>query len=124
MSANKVTPTRSSNTYPQPNNIGPYWTGVSGVGFYKDVSFVKVQNIVLGYTLPSTLLQRVGVRSLRVYANVLNPFVWTKYDGFDPEYASGIDPTTSSNVTNTTTGAINNTGPSTITYQFGLNLKF
>ncbi|WP_420147557.1 SusC/RagA family TonB-linked outer membrane protein [Spirosoma sp.] len=124
MSANKVTPTRQSNTYPQPNNIGPYWTGVNGVGFYKDVSFVKVQNIVLGYTLPSTLLQRVGIRSLRVYANVLNPFVWTKYDGFDPEYASGIDPTTSSSVSNTTTGSVNNTGPSTITYQFGLNLKF
>lgn len=124
MADNKVTPSRVSNTYPMPNNIGPYWTGVSGVGYYKDVSFVKVQNIVLGYTLPTTLVDKIGVKSLRVYANVLNPFVWTKYNGFDPEYASGIDPTTTSNVSNTTTGNINNTGPSTITYQFGLNLKF
>ncbi|OZI09217.1 hypothetical protein BWI93_05115 [Siphonobacter sp. BAB-5385] len=124
MADNKVTPSRVSNTYPMPNNIGPYWAGVSGVGYYKDVSFVKVQNIVLGYTLPTTLVDKIGVKSLRVYANVLNPFVWTKYNGFDPEYASGIDPTTTSNVSNTTTGNINNTGPSTITYQFGLNLKF
>ncbi|HEV7380360.1 MAG TPA: TonB-dependent receptor, partial [Dyadobacter sp.] len=124
MAANKVTPTRSSNTYPMPNNIGPYWSGVNGVGFYKDVSFVKIQNISLGYNLPSAALKKVGIKDLRVYANVLNPFVWTKFDGFDPESASGIDASSRTDVSNTTTGAINNTGPSTITYQFGINLKF
>jgi TonB-linked SusC/RagA family outer membrane protein len=124
MAVNKVTPTRSSNTYPMPNNIGPYWAGVNGVGYYKDVSFVKVQNISLGYNLPSTALKKVGIKDLRVYANVLNPFVWTKFDGFDPEAASGIDASSRTDVSNTTTGAINNTGPSTITYQFGINLKF
>ena len=124
MPTNKVTPARSSNTYPQPNNIGPYWAGVNGVGFYKDISFVKVQNISLGYNLPSSLLKRVGIKDLRAYVNVLNPFVWTKFDGFDPEAASGIDASSRTDVSNTTTGAINNTAPATITYQFGVNLKF
>jgi TonB-dependent starch-binding outer membrane protein SusC len=61
---------------------------------------------------------------LRVYTNVLNPFVFTKYTGFDPENASGIDASTVSQVTNSTTGSLNNTGVSTVTYQFGVNLKF
>lgn len=124
MPANNVTPARSSNTYPQPNNIGPYWDGITGVGYYKDVSFVKVQNISLGYTFSEKLLEKIKVKSLRIYANVLNPFVWTKYDGFDPEGASGIDSSVTSDITNTTAGNINNTGPGTVTYQFGLNLKF
>lgn len=124
MPANNVTPARSSNTYPQPNNIGPYWDGITGVGYYKDISFVKVQNIALGYTFPAKILDKIKIKSLRVYANVLNPFVWTDYDGFDPESASGIDTSIDPNQTNTTAGSINNTGPSTITYQFGLNLKF
>ncbi|UKT63066.1 SusC/RagA family TonB-linked outer membrane protein [Pedobacter mucosus] len=124
MPANSVTPARSSNTYPQPSNIGPYWDGVAGVGYYKNISFVKVQNISLGYTLPGKLLEKVKIKSLRVYANVLNPFVWTNYDGFDPESASGIDPSITPEQTNNTVGSINNTGPSTITYQFGVNLRF
>lgn len=124
MPVNKVTPARNSNTYPQPNNVGPYWAGVNGVGYYREISFVKVQNISLGYTLPSGLVKKIGIKDLRAYVNVLNPFVWSKFDGFDPESASGIDASSSTNVSNTTTGNINNTGPSTITYQFGLNLKF
>jgi TonB-linked SusC/RagA family outer membrane protein len=124
MPANNVTPARSSNSYPQPSNIGPYWDGITGVGYYKDISFVKVQNIALGYTFPSSILEKIKIKSLRVYANVLNPFVWTKYDGFDPESASGIDTSINPDVTNQTAGSINNTGPSTVTYQFGVNLKF
>jgi len=124
MPANAVTQGRSSNTYPQPNNIGPYWDGITGVGYYKDISFVKIQNISLGYTLPTKIIEKLKIKSLRVYANVLNPFVWTNYDGFDPESASGIDSSVTTEQTNTTVGNINNTGPSTITYQFGVNLKF
>ncbi|CAN5853002.1 hypothetical protein BH24BAC1_BH24BAC1_21100 [soil metagenome] len=77
MAPNSVTQARASNEYPQPANVGPYWTAV---GYYRDASFVKVQNIMLGYNLPSSLLERARVRSLRVYTNVLNPFVFTRYD--------------------------------------------
>lgn len=124
MSENLVTPTRTSTAYPMPNNIGPYWSGIAGVGYYKDVSFVKVQNISLGYTLPSNLLKKVSVKSLRIYANVLNPFVWTKYDGFDPEGANGVDPNVNPYNDNNSTGSLNNVAPSTVTYQLGVNLRF
>lgn len=108
MSPNDVTPTRVSNEYPMPNNVGSYWRGESGVGAYKDASYVKVKNIVLGYNVPSPVLERFKLKSLRLYANVLNPFVFTKYDGFDPEWAEAN---------------LGRSGISTVTYQFGINLK-
>lgn len=128
MPVNAITPARSSNEYPMPGRPGDYW---SLVGYYQDVSFVKVQNIALGYNLPAGLIQRMKLKNLRVYVKVLNPFVFTKYTGFDPESASGIDPSpatqlsnTATTITNSTTGSLNNTGVSTVTYQFGVNLKF
>ncbi|WP_374163219.1 SusC/RagA family TonB-linked outer membrane protein [Arcticibacter sp. MXS-1] len=125
MSENKVTPTRTSTAYPMPNNVGPYWSGIAGVGYYKDVSFVKVQNISLGYTLPAGIVKQMHIKGLRVYANVLNPFVWTKFDGFDPEGASGVDPNVNPwDNNNNSGGSLNNLAPSTVTYQFGVNLKF
>lgn len=110
MPENNVTPTRVSNEYPQPKNGGRFWN-TEHVGFYKDASFVKVKNITVGYTFPSELTERLKLSSLRVYTNVLNPFTFTDYDGFDPEWA-GATYTSSQN------------GVSSVTYQFGVNLKF
>lgn len=51
----------------------------------EDGSFIRVQNISLGYTLPKSLTERVKIERLRFYANAQNVFVITKYSGFDPE---------------------------------------
>jgi len=99
--------------YPYPNNSlqnqgwGTYFNkeNIS----YVDASFVKVKNITLGYTLPQSASSKLGLKSLRLYFNVLNPFVFTKYEGFDPEWANS---------------ELKDDGPSTVTYQFGVNLKF
>lgn len=88
-------------------NRGPYY---GNNGMYTDASFVKLRNVTLGYTLPSGALDRLKVKQLRVYANILNPLVFTKYPGWDPEYA--------------TTALSSGNGPSNITYQFGVNIKF
>lgn len=78
---------------------------------YVDNSFWKVKNITLGYTFPKTWMSKLGVESLRLYVNVLNPFTFTDYKGFDPEWADAK--------LNDGTG-----GPSSRTYQVGINLKF
>lgn len=104
-------------SYPYPNNtqlnsgIGAYYgnSSTAGVNYLVDASYVKVKNIVLGYTLPRTTSRKIGINDLRIYANILNPFVFTKYKGFDPEWASA---------------SLSEGGPSTITYQVGVNLKF
>ncbi|WP_367331801.1 hypothetical protein [Sphingobacterium multivorum] len=75
------TPEKRSNSYPQ---IGAqsYYTQVLGK---VSGTFVKVQNITLGYTLPAALAKRLKSKSFRAYASVINPFTFTKYLGPDPE---------------------------------------
>lgn len=98
----------TSNKYPQPRNMGTYWRN-EGVGYYRDVSFVKINNISLGYSLPNSVLDRVKMQQLRVYVNVLNPFVFTEYDGYDPEWAEADF-------------GVGRVG--SVTTQFGLSMKF
>ncbi|MDH6313933.1 TonB-linked SusC/RagA family outer membrane protein [Parabacteroides sp. PFB2-10] len=99
--------------YPYPNNTektgGGYFSSSSAAVRYHDTSFVKVKNITLGYTFPKEWMNKVMVKHLRLYVNVLNPFCFTNYEGFDPEWASA----------NLTNG-----GPASITYQIGANIKF
>jgi len=50
--------------------------------FIEDGSFIRVQNIALGYTLP---LMSKFIRKARVYVSAQNPLLFTNYKGFDPE---------------------------------------
>ncbi len=56
--------------------------------YIEDGSFVRCKNISLGYTFPAKLLEKLQVKSLRVYVNVSNAFIITKYSGMDPEIGS------------------------------------
>ena len=108
--------------YPYPTNTANNNYG-GGIGWgtdkqttyvgnsYVDNSFVKIKNITLGYTFPKSWMSKIGVDHLRLYVNVLNPFTFTSYKGFDPEWADAA--------LNDGTG-----GPSSRTYQVGVNLKF
>lgn len=73
-----------SQTHFQPGNPGPY----AGIINYRTVNFVRVGNITLGYQLPKSLINRIGLQNLRVYATATNPFTFSKYEGFDPEWPS------------------------------------
>lgn len=53
--------------------------------FLQDLSFVKIRNIQLGYSLPKTLIGKLGLGRVRVYGSLENFFTFTKYKGFDPE---------------------------------------
>ena len=56
--------------------------------FLEDGSFLRLRNIILGYSLKTTLLDKVGIEKLRLFINAQNPITWTKYSGFDPEVGS------------------------------------
>ncbi|MBF4516715.1 TonB-dependent receptor [Flavobacterium sp. ANB] len=101
-------PAQYSNTNPLPRGAGVYYD-TNNVAFYKDASFVKVQNIALGYSFDPDLVNKLKIKSLRLYVNVLNPFVFTNYEGYDPEWA-------------TAPLALNRVA--TMTVQMGLSLKF
>ncbi|NRT16041.1 iron complex outermembrane receptor protein [Flavobacterium sp. 28A] len=74
--------------------------------FVKDASFIKLDNVTLGYTFDKTLLKAA---SLRFTAGVQNVLTLTKYDGLDPEKFNGID---------------NNVYPRARTFLFGVNANF
>lgn len=57
--------------------------------YVEDSSFLRVQNIQLGYALPEEILEKLGISKLRVYASVNNPFTLTKYRGYDPAATNG-----------------------------------
>lgn len=106
----KLTTEEHIGEYPMDYNRGGTFYSGGALGYYKDASFVKVKNITFGYTFNKSMLEKIKVNKLRVYANILNPFVFTDYWGYDPEYAA-----TSVNQGN---------GPANVTYQFGVNLQF
>ncbi|MDJ0363639.1 TonB-dependent receptor [Hymenobacter sp. H14-R3] len=56
--------------------------------YVEDASYLRVRNVQLGYTLPTDLLSKYQVGSLRVYASVDNLFTITKYTGLDPEISA------------------------------------
>ncbi|MGK6350061.1 SusC/RagA family TonB-linked outer membrane protein [Parapedobacter sp. DT-150] len=74
--------------------------------FIMDRSFVRLRNVELGYTLPSQLFERFGVRALRIYASGQNLYVWDRLqmDHLDPENSDSLG------------------YPITKTFNFGLNL--
>ncbi|MEL7531654.1 MAG: TonB-dependent receptor [Bacteroidota bacterium] len=57
--------------------------------FLEDGSFLRLRNVILGYSFPKTMLSKVGLGTLRIYVSAQNPITWTQYSGFDPEVASG-----------------------------------
>lgn len=54
----------------------------------ENANFLRCKNITLGYTLPKLKRLDKVVQNLRLYADVQNPFVITKYSGVDPEMDS------------------------------------
>jgi TonB-linked SusC/RagA family outer membrane protein len=54
----------------------------------EDGSFLRIQNLQLGYALPESLLGRAGleIQRARIYVNVQNLHTFTSYTGFDPEF--------------------------------------
>lgn len=51
----------------------------------EDGSFLRINNVTLGYTLPKSLMERLKVSSLRIYGTVNNVALFTHYTGYDPD---------------------------------------
>ena len=97
-----------------PANSQRYFVKSSDI---EDGSFLRLNNITLGYTLPNSILNRIGMSRLRVYATVNNVKVFTNYSGYDPEMTTRLsDPLTP---------GVDFAGyPRSRTYVFGVNATF
>nr|WP_121269210.1 TonB-dependent receptor [Pedobacter schmidteae] len=105
------------------NQDAKIWQPITGTGaFYptswavEDGSFLRLNNITLGYTFPVKLLSKAKINKLRVYATANNVAVITGYSGFDPEVnVRSSDPVTP--------GVDYSAYPRSRTYIFGINLS-
>ena len=53
--------------------------------FIEDGSFLRCQDLTIGYTLPQPMTRRAGISRLRLYVSATNLFIITNYSGYDPE---------------------------------------
>ena len=99
----------------------PYYEyGLVNSEFIEDASYLRLNTLTLGYTIPKQLTKKIGISNLRVYFTGGNLFCLTGYDGSDPDV-------------NTRPGGNNgfptpnydwNSYPRARTYTFGLNVAF
>jgi len=83
----------------------------------EDGSFLRLNTLTLGYTLPALLTQKVRIKSLRLYATGYNVACFTNYSGFDPEVST-------LRKTPLTPGVDYSAYPKSRQIVFGLNLTF
>lgn len=72
-------------THPRVSLADPNNNGRASSRFVEDGSYVRLKNVVLGYTVPESFSGRMGFNRLRVYVQGQNLATWTDYSGFDPE---------------------------------------
>jgi len=84
----------------------------SGPRFFQDASYVRLKQVSLSYSLPSAVVSRLKLSGVKVYAQAINAFTWTKWTGFDPEFAIEVD------------GSRDNQGiiPQSRSYTFGIQI--
>ncbi|WP_052695004.1 SusC/RagA family TonB-linked outer membrane protein [Hymenobacter sp. AT01-02] len=111
------TPTNTNTDIPRAVFNDPNGNGRLSSRWIEDGSYVRLKNVTLGYTLPTSLINKVRVSSLRIYVSGQNLITWTDYTGYDPEVSA--DPFSS-------TGFGRDFGvyPQSRTYTIGLNASF
>ncbi len=78
-----------------PDGIYPLWATTGGEstitanesnsGYIEDGSYLRMQTLTLGYTLPKQILKKIGFEKIRIYTQAANVFTITGYSGLDPE---------------------------------------
>jgi TonB-linked SusC/RagA family outer membrane protein len=111
LNINYWTPNNPTNDFPRPNQNQEFPIYGSTLSYFNG-SFVKIRNISLGYNFTTALAEKMKMKSLRVYMNVQQPFIFatyrSKYKGIDPEGNRELSGDT----------------PATSLFTFGVNAKF
>lgn len=91
--------------------------------FVESGAYLKLKNAQLGYTFQNSLLQKISIKSLRVFVMGNNLFTITKYKGLDPEVASAFAANGAVSTTTQGIDAVTNY-PQARIYSVGLDANF
>ncbi len=105
-----------SGTLPIFENTSNFSTNTQSNSFYvEDGSYFRMQNITLGYSVPTSIVNGWNMSKLRVFASVNNVFTVTDYSGLDPSVGGAAD---------TNFGVDLGNFPITRSWVFGVNVGF
>ena len=101
---------------PRPNNLPTGGLRQKSTRFLDNGSYLKFNNITLGYTFEQSLVNKLYLNGLRVYVTATNPFIITKFRDFNPEVSSNTNPLTP--------GEMNYNYPLAKSFIMGINVSF
>jgi hypothetical protein len=98
------------------NRVGKGQNGITSSWHVEDGSYLRIRNITLGYSLGGNILERIGCTKARFYVTAQNPFIFTGYEGYNPEV--------SNRTATTTNGEDYGVYPTSKTISAGINVTF
>ncbi|WP_026705714.1 SusC/RagA family TonB-linked outer membrane protein [Flavobacterium soli] len=114
---NYWTPDNTDTNIPRPIGADNNTNLLISDRYVEDGSYLRIQNLTLGYNLPADLISKIKMSRVRVYGSVQNLYTFTDYSGYDPEIGSF-------NQSPLLSGIDNGRYPSPRTFAFGVNLEF
>ena len=103
----------TSNSYPRISSSDNNGNFTNMSDFYlEDGDYLRFKVVQLGYTLPSTIINKIGMQKVRLYITAENLLTLTKYTGYDPEIGGDVF------------GIDRGYYPQARSFMFGANLQF
>lgn len=121
---NAWTPANSNSDIPRAIAGDPNRNGRLSTRWIEDGSYLRLKNLMIGYTIPETVLKgwiNNSISRLKVYVSSQNLFTLTKYNGYDPEVGNKNQNTSGGNLTN---GVDFGQYPAARSFQFGVQASF
>jgi hypothetical protein len=106
------TPSNPNASNPTPFNEVP----LSSTYYIEDGSYLRINNITVGYTFPKYFEK---INNVRLYVTAINPFIFTKFSGYSPELSGGDNANPLGNA-----GIELDAYPTNKTFLLGLNVSF
>jgi TonB-linked SusC/RagA family outer membrane protein len=85
------TPTNTGARFPSPGSLSTTWGSYGTALLYEKADFIKIKDITLGYKLPKSLLDKVGLSSVKLYGSLKNYFTFSSIENYDPERGGSIN---------------------------------
>ncbi len=111
------TPENPSNIYPKVKSTNNETNFMISDRYIEDASFIRIQNITLGYELPKTIISKLKLSKLRLYCAIQNLHTFSNYSGYSPDVSVFGNNSLSM-------GHDNGSYPNPTNFKMGLNVGF
>jgi len=79
-----------SSVYPRLTDRGNQYYSYNNTYWMRSTDYLRLKNVEIGYNLASSICSKIGIGSLRLYANGMNLMTWSKIKMYDPEAVNAL----------------------------------